>query len=172
MSNMTQYRNMSSESVGGDIDADGDIDFISSYMTETSIHLNNGTGWIETKSNQILETRNATIADHNNDGNASLFFPNPMISDGNLATIEGAIQFNDFNNSTILAMNPSPLRPYSQPFDVLFSDLNNDRVMEQFVLAGEGSQGVFIGAWHNLSIGGRVFQLIDTTPWGTDTFRF
>ncbi|MEC7168757.1 MAG: hypothetical protein VXW14_07200, partial [Candidatus Thermoplasmatota archaeon] len=113
---------------------------------------NNGTGWIETKSNQVIETRNATIADHNNDGNASLFFPNPMISDGNLATIEGAIQFNDFNNSAILAMNPSPLQPYSQPFDVLFSDLNNDSVMEQFVLAGEGSQGVFIGAWHNLSI--------------------
>ena len=32
MSNMTQYRNMSSESVGGDIDGDGDIDFISPYM--------------------------------------------------------------------------------------------------------------------------------------------
>ena len=152
MSNMTQYRNMSSESVGGDIDGDGDIDFISPYIGESSIHLNNGTGWIETKSNQVIETRNATIADHNNDGIASLFFPNPMVSDGNPATIEGVIQFNDFHNSGILATNPSPLQPYSQPSDVLFSDLNNDKVMEQFVLAGESSQGVFIGAWHNLSI--------------------
>ena len=143
---------MSSESVGGDIDGDGDIDFISPYIGESSIHLNNGTGWIETKSNQVIETRNATIADHNNDGIASLFFPNPMVSDGNPATIEGVIQFNDFHNSGILATNPSPLQPYSQPSDVLFSDLNNDKVMEQFVLAGESSQGVFIGAWHNLSI--------------------
>ena len=71
MSNMTQYMNMSSESVGGDIDGDGDIDFISPYIGESSIHLNNGTGWIETKSNQVIETRNATIADHNNDGIAS-----------------------------------------------------------------------------------------------------
>ena len=55
----------------------------------------------------------------------------------------------------------TPLTPWSQPRDIHFADVDADGLMEQFVLAGETSQGIFIGAWHNLSMDVDVDSNID-----------
>ena len=151
-SNIQKFRNLTAESVAGDFDGDGDIDFLTSKQTESVIIVNNQTSWNQVALLDVLDTMNATVADHNNDGNPSLFVPNSQFGDGNPSTIEGDIGFRSISATGLGMPSDSPLTPYSVPRDIQFSDINHDGLMDQFVLAGEVLQGVFIGAWHNLSL--------------------
>ena len=110
----------------------------------------------------MLDTMNGTIVDHDNDGSASFSRPNPQFGDGNPSTIEGNIGHRPVDASGLGFPSTSPLTPYSVPRDIQFADIDHDGLMDQFVLAGEGLQGVFIGAWHNLSL--------DTDVDGDDDF--
>ena len=80
---------------------------------------------------------NATVADHNNDGSISLFVPNAQFGDGNPSTIEGTSDSVQYLQPALGSPNLSPLAPYSVPRDIQFSDINQDGLMDQFVLAGE-----------------------------------
>lgn len=151
-SNIIKFRNLTVDSVAGDFDGDGDIDFLTAKETESVIITNNQTGWNQLEILDVIEPLNATIVDHDNDGTISLLTPNPQFGDGNPSTIEGDIGFRSISSTGLGSPSNSPLTPYSVPRDIQVSDINQDGLMDQFVLAGEVLQGVFIGAWHNLSI--------------------
>ena len=151
-SNIQKFRNLSMESVAGDIDGDGDIDFLTPKQTGSVLVINNQSSWIQVPMLHMLDTMNGTIVDHDNDGSASLLTPNPQFGDGNPSTIEGNIGHRPVDASGLGFPSTSPLTPYSVPRDIQFADIDHDGLMDQFVLAGEGLQGVFIGAWHNLSL--------------------
>ena len=151
-SNTFKFRNLSSDSVPGDFDGDGNIDFLTPKQTGAVLIINNGTGWSQTPLLDVLQTMNASVADHDNDGVASLFTPNPQFADGVSSTIEGNIGLRSISTTALGSPSMSPLTPYSVPRDIQFADINHDGLLEHFVLAGEGSQGVFIGAWHNITL--------------------
>ena len=151
-SNIQKFRNLTAESVAGDFDGDGDIDFLTAKQTESVIIVNNQSSWNQVQILDVLNPMNATVADFNNDGNPSLLIPNTQFGDGNPSTIEGNIGFRPITASGLGSPSNSPLTPYSVPRDIQFSDIDHDGLMDQFVLAGEGLQGVFIGAWHNVSL--------------------
>ena len=136
----------------GDLDGDGDIDFLTPKETDSVIILNNGTGWEQVPMSHEIDTLNATFADHDNDGSISLITPTPQTGDGNPSTIEGDIGYRLISQTDLGTPSLTPLTPYSVPRDIQFSDVDDDGLMEQFIVAGEGQQGVFIGAWHNLSL--------------------
>ena len=150
--NIEKFRNLTVDSVMGDLDGDGDIDFLTPKETDSVIILNNGTGWEQVPMSHVIDTLNATFADHDNDGSISLITPNPQTGDGNPSTIEGDIGYRLISQTDLGTPSLTPLTPYSVPRDIQFSDVDDDGLMEQFIVAGEGQQGVFIGAWHNLSL--------------------
>ncbi|MAY05487.1 MAG: hypothetical protein CMB25_07850 [Euryarchaeota archaeon] len=151
-SNIQKFRNLTAASVAGDFDGDGDIDFLTTKETESVIIINNQSSWNQVGILDVLDATNATIADFNNDGAVSLLTPNPQFGDGNPSTIEGEIGFRSISPTGLGSPSNTPLTPYSVPRDIQFSDINHDGLVDQFVLAGEGLQGVFIGSWHNLSL--------------------
>ena len=151
-SNSFKFRNLSSDSVPGDFDGDGDIDFLTPKQTGSVLVINNQTEWLQVPLLDVLQTMNASIADHDNDGVASLFTPNPQFGDGVSSTIEGNIGLRSISSTALGMPSMSPLTPYSVPRDIQFADINHDGLLDHFVLAGEGTQGVFIGAWHNISL--------------------
>ena len=151
-SRIQKFRNLTAESVAGDFDGDGDIDFLTAKETNSVIVVNNQSNWNQVSILDVIDTMNATVADHNNDGTISFFTPNPQFGDGVSSTIEGDIGYRTVTTTGLGTPSDSPLTPYSVPRDIQFSDINHDGLMDQFVLAGETSQGIFIGAWHNLSI--------------------
>lgn len=149
---INKFRGLSEFSVPGDVDGDGDIDFITPKNMGSDILVNNGQTWTRVQTNVQIDTNNASIADHNNDGTASFFLPDPGFGDNNPATVDGDIGFRSIDVAGVGAPTLEPLTPWSQPRDIHFADVDADGLMEQFVLAGEFSQGIFIGAWHNLSM--------------------
>ena len=159
--NINKFRNLSEFSVPGDVDGDGDIDFITPKTMGSNILVNNGQTWTQVQTNDQINTDNATIADHNNDGNPSFFLPDPGFGDNNPATLDGDIGFRSISAAGVGVPTLTPLTPWSQPRDIHFADVDADGLMEQFVLAGETSQGIFIGAWHNLSMDVDVDSNID-----------
>ena len=76
--NIEKFRNLTVDSVMGDLDGDGDIDFLTPKETDSVIILNNGTGWEQVPMSHVIDTLNATFADHDNDGSISLITPNPQ----------------------------------------------------------------------------------------------
>ena len=117
-----------------------------------NILVNNGQTRTQVQTYDQINTDNATIADHDNDGLPSFFLPDPGFGDNNPATLDGDIGFRSISAAGVGVPTPTPLTPYSQPRDIRFADVDADGLMEQFVLAGEAIQGIFIGAWHNLSM--------------------
>ena len=150
--NPQKFRNLSSDSVAGDIDGDGDIDFITPKQLGSVIVLNNQSSWTQIPLPDTIVTTNATIADFKNNGDISLLTPNPQYEDGDPTTLDGDIGHRTISSAGLGSPNLSPLTPSSVPIDILFSDIDQDGLMEQFILAGEGFHGIFIGAWHNLSL--------------------
>ena len=150
--NINKFRNLSEFSVPGDVDGDGDIDFITPKTMGSNILVNNGQTWTQVQTYDQINTDNATIADHDNDGLPSFFLPDPGFGDNNPATLDGDIGFRSISAAGVGVPTPTPLTPYSQPRDIRFADVDADGLMEQFVLAGEAIQGIFIGGWHNLSM--------------------
>lgn len=159
--NVNKFRNLSELSVPGDVDGDGDIDFITPKTMGSNILVNNGQTWTQVQTNDQIFTDNATIADHDNDGLPSFFLPDPGFADNDPLTLDGDIGFRSIGVSGVGIPTLNPLTPWSQPRDIYFDDVDGDGLMEQFILAGEVTQGIFIGSWHNLSLDVDVDSNID-----------
>jgi len=151
--------------ITGDIDGDGDMDFVSerpqggSAVTKLGIQ-----GWDTDTSSRSANLINATIADHDGDGNNSIMMLSPGLSDGNHSTVEGQIDFKDiyYHSSgswsnrgwrvTSQSSHPSAY-PWSVPLDLILGDMDGDGLDEQIIIAGEGNlTGLYISAWHTIEV--------------------
>ncbi|MBT6645288.1 MAG: VCBS repeat-containing protein, partial [Euryarchaeota archaeon] len=143
--------------VCGDIDNDGDMDFVSRRGNGgTKItRMRNSGSWDTDRSSRSANLINATIGDHDGDGNNSLMMISPGVPDGNASTIEGQIEFKDiyYQNGwgggwrvSSSASHPDTY-PWSNPQDIVLGDMDGDGLDEQIIIAGEGNlTGLYISA--------------------------
>ena len=149
--------------VCGDIDNDGDMDFVSRRTnggTKITRMRTSGT-WDTDSSSRSANLINATIADHDGDGDNSLMMVEPGVPDGNASTVEGQIEFKDIYyrsgwgggwRVTSSASHPDTY-PWSHPQDIVLGDMDGDGLDEQIIIAGEGNiTGLYISAWHTLEL--------------------
>jgi len=155
--------NMVTGGTVGDFDADGDLDLILPQASGHRSVENQGNGWNGDNHNGLLNLNNATILDHDNDGNASIFLPQHVNDDGNSSTMEGNITFHGFrsvsgpqgydNRVDMRPVATGVLSPWTAPRSLDIADLDGDGVNEHVIVAGEGNAtGVFVSAWHQISI--------------------
>ena len=78
---VNKFRGLSAFSVPGDVDGDGDIDFITPKNMGSDILVNNGQTWTRVQTNVQIDTNNASIADHNN----CLLYTSPSPRDATLS---------------------------------------------------------------------------------------
>ena len=148
--------------IAGDIDNDGDMDFVSERpQGGSSVTKLGWQGWDTDNSNRNANLVNATIADHDGDGNNSLMMVSPGTPDGNASTVEGQIEFKDIYYQsgtwggwrvTTSASHPDTY-PWSHPLDIILGDMDGDGLDEQIIIAGEGNiTGLYISAWHTIEV--------------------
>ena len=151
--------------IAGDIDNDGDMDFVSERpQGGSAVTKLDWQGWDTDTSSRNVNLINATIADHDGDGNSSLMMLSPGVSDGNNSTVEGQINFKDIyyhssgswsNRGWRVTSNPShpSAHPWSIPLDIILGDMDGDGLDEQIIIAGEGNlTGLYISAWHTIEV--------------------
>ena len=163
--------------VCGDIDNDGDMDFVSRRGNGgTKItRMRNSGSWDTDSSSRSANLINATIADHDGDGNNSLMMVTPGLPDGNASTIEGQIEYKDIYyrsgwgggwRVTSSASHPNTY-PWSNPQDIKLGDMDGDGLDEQIIIAGEGNiTGLYISAWHTLELDINKDGITDLTAAG------
>ena len=95
-------------SVAGDIDGDGDIDFITPKQLVSVIVLNNQSSWTQIPLPDTIVTTNATIADFKNNGEINLL-ANPQYEDGDPTTLDGDIGYRAISSAGLGSPNLSPL---------------------------------------------------------------
>ena len=146
------FDGMESELIGADIDQDGDIDFLSPTMQGYVLAENTGGTWTTTDVVSSLILTNASIADHNGDGNVSLLVPQLTSGDGNSQTVEGNITLYNITTTSITPTQ-TVLEPWSCPTDSKYIDMDADGLAEHIVSAGEGNLfGLFIGSWNSIGM--------------------
>lgn len=155
--NPNHFDGLGSQPIAGDVDGDGDIDFIGTNQQGYTIALNMGLQW---NASNVLATNdlasasalnNASVFDHDGDGVNSLVVPYPGADDGNTQTIDGNLTAYLLNSTAI--GNPfSVIQPWSVPRNALGVDMNGDGLLEHIVPAGDSSLGLFIGAWNQIAM--------------------
>ena len=106
--------------------------------TGYTIAENNGTTWNTVSSISNLVLTDATLADHDNDGNLSIVLPEISSCDGNPLTKNGNLTLYNISLSSLHATTTS-FEPWTCPLNSLFADMDSDGLMEHIVPAGEGS---------------------------------
>ena len=155
--NLNHFDGLESQPMAGDVDGDGDVDFIGTTQEGYAIALNIGSQWnvsnILTTSDLAFENAlsNASVFDHDGDGVNSLIVPYPGSTDGNNQTIDGNLTAYPLN-STEIGNASSVLQPWSIPRNTLGVDMNGDGLLEHIVPAGDSSPGLFIGAWNQIAM--------------------
>ena len=151
-----RFSGLGTDSIYGDIDSDGDLDFIATRGAGHRSIENRITSWDSDNHQGLLDLTNASIIDHNYDMDSSLFLPQVAVGDGNPATIEGNFTTYNFdttgnNQGRVLFNTEEVIEPWTMPKSIDFGDFDGDGIREHVIVAGEGSQhGVFIGGWHEI----------------------
>ena len=155
--NLNHFDGLESQPMAGDMDGDGDIDFIGTNQEGYTIALNMGSQWnvsnILTTNDLAIENalNNASVFDHDGDGVNSLIVPYPGANDGNPQTIDGNLTVYPLN-STEIGNASSMIQPWSIPRNALGVDMNGDGLLEHIVPAGDSNLGLFIGAWNQIAM--------------------
>ena len=144
-------------SLVGDFDGDTDLDIIAPLPYGHRSIENRANGWNGDNHNHLVSLVNATVLDYDRDFAAHLLVPDEGTVDGNPSTVTGNLTAYGFYNPSqnsqnrISSQSTAVFQPGTSPRDVHFGDMDGDGAIEQFVLAGEGSQhGVFISAYHEV----------------------
>ena len=151
------FDGVGSQPITGDIDGDGDIDFIGTNQQGYTIALNTGLQWNTTDvlaTNELATASaliNASVFDHDGDGTNSLIVPNPAATDGNAQSLEGNLTVYALNSTAIGSIS-AVVQPWSIPTNAQPVDMNGDGLMEHVVAAGENSLGLYIGGWHHIGL--------------------
>ncbi len=154
---VTRFNGLGTDSIYGDIDFDGDLDFIATRGAGHRSIENRITSWDSDNHLGLLDLTNASIIDHDYDLASSLFLPQLAVSDGNPATIEGNFTTYNFdttgnNQGRVLFGTEEIIEPWTMPKSIDFGDFDGDGIREHVIVAGEGTQhGIFIGGWHEIS---------------------
>ena len=149
--NPNHFDGLESDIIAGDIDGDGDIDFIGSNQMGYTVAQNDGSQWNTTDHLTTVQLNNASVFDHDGDGLASLVVPFGGSSDGSALTVEGNLTAYALN-STAVGASTSVVQPWSIPTNVKAIDMNGDGVVEHIVAAGELSSGLFIASWQHVTM--------------------
>ena len=149
--NPNHFDGLESDIIAGDIDGDGDIDFIGRSQLGYTVAQNDGSQWNTTDHLTTVQLNNASVFDHDGDGIASLIVPLAGSSDGSALTVEGNLTAYALN-STAVGASTSVVQPWSIPTNVKAIDMNGDGVVEHIVAAGELSSGLFIASWQHVTM--------------------
>ncbi len=156
--NPTHFDGIQSQPIAGDIDNDGDIDFLGTNQIGYTIALNTGSQWNTT---DVLSTselasasalNNASFFDHDGDGVTSLIVPRAT-GDCNVInpSLCGNLSIFDINSTSIGAQSGA-LQPWDAPMDADGVDMDGDGVLEHIVAAGNGTHGLFIGPYSTIGM--------------------
>ncbi len=107
----------------------------------------NGTGW-STNVTNLTQFTNYTVGDWSGNGGIEILQPVVGNIDGNESTFNGSLQVHSFGVNGSIQSTPQVLYPHTAPRDVVLADMDGDGILEQIVLAGESSLGLFIAGWH------------------------
>ena len=135
-----------------DLDNDGDLDLFGKNDEGYAFLINNGTLWNATTFSGLIEITNSTIIDYNGDGILDLLTPQPGVSDGSSATLEGNISYRSINTTALGSSSLINLEPWTMPQHIITMDMDGDGISEQIISAGEGTKGVFISSWHKIGL--------------------
>ncbi|MAZ43392.1 MAG: hypothetical protein CMB19_05630 [Euryarchaeota archaeon] len=156
--NPAHFDGIQSQPIAGDIDNDGDIDFLGTNQIGYTIALNTGSQWNTT---DVLSTselasasalNNASFFDHDGDGVTSLIVPRAT-GDCNVInpSLCGNLSIFDINSTSIGAQSGA-LQPWDAPMDADGVDMDGDGVLEHIVAAGNGTHGLFIGPYSTIGM--------------------
>ena len=155
--NPSRFDGIQSQPIAGDIDNDGDIDFIGTNQVGYTIALNIGLQWNTTNVLSTTELasasalNNASFFDHDGDGATSLIVPRSTGDCNQVTGVCGNISI--FNiNSTSIGAQSGALQPWDAPMDAKGIDMDGDGVLEHIVAAGNGTYGLFIGAYSTIGM--------------------
>ncbi|HIL64727.1 MAG: hypothetical protein CXT71_06170 [Methanobacteriota archaeon] len=146
------FSNLTQNEILTDLDGDGDLDIIGSNDQGYVIIKNEAGTFNESGNQNVIEMSSASVCDFDGDGVLELLIPQTGISDGSSLTVEGNITSHSINATSLGSLNARLLEPWSLPTSVLCADLDGDGLAEQMVEAGESGYGLFVGAWHSISL--------------------
>lgn len=153
------------EALVHDFDGNGYADIIGMADGMVTLALFNGTGW-----NATLTTTPSVdfslIGDYDGNGQLEILTPNAGTPDGSDATFTGSISLRHLNGSTIAPTSSFTLTPWTSPKQILLADLDGDGTDEHIVAAGESQAGIFVSAWHSLSIDANNDSVAEATVRG------
>ncbi|HIB59442.1 MAG: hypothetical protein CXX80_10780 [Methanobacteriota archaeon] len=148
-----------------DFDSNGYADIIGTADGMVTLALFNGTGW-----NATLVTTTAVdfshIGDYDGNGQLEILTANAGTPDGSDTTFTGSIFLRHLNGTTIAATSTFVLQPWTSPKQILLADVNGDGTDEHIVVAGESQAGIFVSAWHSLSIDANNDSVAEATVRG------
>jgi len=133
-----------------DWNGDGFLDLLGNTDIGTCVSTFNGTGWSIQLDNST-QLNNHTVGDWNGNGSDDLIQPILGITDGNDATFTGFLDIRLFGTNGSIANSTGSLTPHTAPSDVLLADFDGDGLVEQLVVAGEATQGIYLAGWHSVS---------------------
>ena len=153
---VTRFSGLGTDSIYGDFDNDGDLDFIATRSNGHRSIENKLTSWDRDSHSGLIDLTNATIIDHDYDMDSTILIPKIATGDGNPSTLDGNFTAYNFdtwgNNKGEIKFNTAEvIEPWTMPKSIDYGDFDGDGIREHIVVAGEGSQhGIFIGAWHEI----------------------
>jgi hypothetical protein len=133
-----------------DWNGDGLLDLLGNTDMGVCVSTFNGSGWSIQLDNST-QLNNHSVGDWNGNGSDDLLQPLMGTPDGNDATFTGSLAVHSFDANGSVATTVRSLTPHTAPREVLLADLDGDGMVEQLVVAGEATRGLYLAGYHSVS---------------------